>query len=148
MVNRMTPYERDIERFFEREAPGGLLRKIRRVFSKVPVRNIEEWPFRISEADGERTALSRQFVATLATDSRNPCNSFYMFEVSRPLRLEVATLATLTGTIARSLQLFTPYLAVSELCGSTGPDPRVDFLASGCTCSTVERDPKRNRARQ
>jgi len=49
----MTPYERDIERFFERETPGGILRKIRRVFSKVSLRNIEEWPFRISEADGE-----------------------------------------------------------------------------------------------
>ena len=33
---------RKAELFFERESPGGLLRKIRGIFSKVPIRNIEE----------------------------------------------------------------------------------------------------------
>jgi AbrB family looped-hinge helix DNA binding protein len=33
---------RKAELFFEREAPIGLLRKIRGIFSKVPIRNIEE----------------------------------------------------------------------------------------------------------
>ena len=33
---------RKAELFFEKEAPIGLLRKIRGIFSKVPIRNIEE----------------------------------------------------------------------------------------------------------
>jgi AbrB family looped-hinge helix DNA binding protein len=33
---------RKAELFFEREAPIGLLRKIRGIFSKMPIRNIEE----------------------------------------------------------------------------------------------------------
>jgi len=33
---------RKAELFFEKEAPIGLLRKIRGIFSKMPIRNIEE----------------------------------------------------------------------------------------------------------
>ena len=33
---------RKAELFFDRETSGGLLRKIRGIFSKVPIRNIEE----------------------------------------------------------------------------------------------------------
>ena len=33
---------RKAELFFDRQSSGGLLRKIRVIFSKVPIRNIEE----------------------------------------------------------------------------------------------------------
>jgi hypothetical protein len=33
---------RKAELFFEREAPGGLLKRIRGIFSKVPIRDMEE----------------------------------------------------------------------------------------------------------